>query len=148
MSCLKAHVWKPAYKVQGIISFCRSLFILWGRKKGATTRQPRERWEGLWPFRGLPLQALYDERSVKTWDLIPSFPFLFSSSPWWFPSLILLLLQFMASGLVLWLNQDALTKPQIAAEFLCPSTKANLGTAHEALFKINSFTSLPLTSPA
>lgn len=59
-----------------------------------------------------------------------TFPFIFSSSPWWFPSLILLLLQFMASGLVLWLKQDPLTEPQRAAEFLCPSTEANLATRH------------------
>lgn len=42
----------------------------------------------------------------------------------------------MASGLVLWLKQVPLTKPQISAEFLCPSTEANQGTAHEALFKL------------
>lgn len=54
MSSLKTHVWNPAYKVQGIISYCRSLSILWGRKKGASPLRPRRDEKGFGPPVGYP----------------------------------------------------------------------------------------------
>lgn len=138
MSCLNTHIWKPAYKIQGIISYCGSLFILWGRKKRSNhpATQGEMRRALVLPWVTLAGSVWWKEsENLRSSTFLPLF-FFCSSSPGWFPSLILLLLQFMASGLVLWLKQVPLTKPQISAEFLCPSTEANQGTAHEALFKL------------
>lgn len=79
------------------------------------------------------------EVSVKTWNLqFTTFLFFFFTFLVDFPSFILLRLQFVASGLVLWLKQDLLTNLQ--TEEFCRSSTARggektLDTSQEALLK-------------